>query len=362
MVDRDGQRRRLGGVVGDIGVIDNGALHTRGSTAAGSRVVALGHGGVCGRRRKWVTRRCRLRPAPGAGHVALVDRDRLDHGLRVGGRNGDVVDDVDVAGDGPTPAVAGAVALVNRGRELIGGRRRRGAGEGRGAALAAPWHSSTVTVELVSPVPRLRLLVTVVEHDTAWPPTLSGAVALIDGGPGGRCGGRNRLRKRGRSQLRGDCSREHRALDRGRHRLRRRLSLGTGVSTNVDMAGAAATATGAGWGLDSIKVAGMATSATGAGSGVDSIVASGRPTSATGAGSGLGSIAASGRTTSATGPARGSTRSRRPAGRGRRLESNQRRAPTASRWTRSPGQWNRPGASGSARTRGRRTACPRTDR
>src|SRR5436305_15324350 len=41
------------------------------------------------------------------------------------------------------------------------------------AALAAPWHSLTVTVELAVPVSRLRSLVIVVSHATAWPPTLS---------------------------------------------------------------------------------------------------------------------------------------------------------------------------------------------
>ena len=41
------------------------------------------------------------------------------------------------------------------------------------AALAAPWHSLTVTVELVIPVAWLRLLATVTSHATAWPPTLS---------------------------------------------------------------------------------------------------------------------------------------------------------------------------------------------
>jgi len=41
------------------------------------------------------------------------------------------------------------------------------------AALAAPWHSVTVTVELVSPVARLMLFVMVVSQATAWPPTLS---------------------------------------------------------------------------------------------------------------------------------------------------------------------------------------------
>jgi hypothetical protein len=41
------------------------------------------------------------------------------------------------------------------------------------AAPAAPWHSLTVTVELVTPVPRSRLLVTVTSHATASPPTLS---------------------------------------------------------------------------------------------------------------------------------------------------------------------------------------------
>jgi len=36
-----------------------------------------------------------------------------------------------------------------------------------------PWHSWTATVELATPVARLRLLVTVTWHSTAWPPTLS---------------------------------------------------------------------------------------------------------------------------------------------------------------------------------------------
>ncbi|CAN5530955.1 hypothetical protein BH20ACT2_BH20ACT2_22360 [soil metagenome] len=42
-----------------------------------------------------------------------------------------------------------------------------------GGAPAAPWHSLTVVVELVTPVARLTLLVTVTSHSTAWPPTLS---------------------------------------------------------------------------------------------------------------------------------------------------------------------------------------------
>src|SRR5688500_10350577 len=42
-----------------------------------------------------------------------------------------------------------------------------------GAAFAAPWHSRMVIVELVTPVARLMLLVTVMVHSTAWPPTLS---------------------------------------------------------------------------------------------------------------------------------------------------------------------------------------------
>jgi len=41
------------------------------------------------------------------------------------------------------------------------------------AAPAAPWHSLTISVELVSPVARSRLLVTVTVQATAWPPTLS---------------------------------------------------------------------------------------------------------------------------------------------------------------------------------------------
>jgi len=39
-------------------------------------------------------------------------------------------------------------------------------------ALAAPLHFLTVTVELVNPVARSRLLTTVTSHDTASPPTL----------------------------------------------------------------------------------------------------------------------------------------------------------------------------------------------
>ena len=42
-----------------------------------------------------------------------------------------------------------------------------------GGACAAPWHSLTVTVELLVPVARSRLLVTVTVHSTALPPTLS---------------------------------------------------------------------------------------------------------------------------------------------------------------------------------------------
>lgn len=42
-----------------------------------------------------------------------------------------------------------------------------------GGALAAPWHSLTVTFELVVPVARSRLFVTVTVHATASPPTLS---------------------------------------------------------------------------------------------------------------------------------------------------------------------------------------------
>ena len=42
-----------------------------------------------------------------------------------------------------------------------------------GGALAAPWHCLIVTVELVAPVVRSRLLVTVTAHATACPPTLS---------------------------------------------------------------------------------------------------------------------------------------------------------------------------------------------
>ena len=42
-----------------------------------------------------------------------------------------------------------------------------------GAAFAAPWHSRIVIVELVTPVARLMLLVTVTSHSTACPPTLS---------------------------------------------------------------------------------------------------------------------------------------------------------------------------------------------
>jgi hypothetical protein len=41
------------------------------------------------------------------------------------------------------------------------------------AAFAAPWHAVTVTIELVTPVTRSRLLITVTSHATAWPPTLS---------------------------------------------------------------------------------------------------------------------------------------------------------------------------------------------
>jgi hypothetical protein len=40
-------------------------------------------------------------------------------------------------------------------------------------AFAAPWHSFNVTVELVAPVARSRLLVTVTSQATASPPTLS---------------------------------------------------------------------------------------------------------------------------------------------------------------------------------------------
>jgi len=40
-------------------------------------------------------------------------------------------------------------------------------------AFAAPLHDVPVTVELVTPVERFRLFVTVTVHDTAWPPTLS---------------------------------------------------------------------------------------------------------------------------------------------------------------------------------------------
>ena len=42
-----------------------------------------------------------------------------------------------------------------------------------GAAFAAPWHSRIVPVELVTPVVKLTLLVTVMVHSTACPPTLS---------------------------------------------------------------------------------------------------------------------------------------------------------------------------------------------
>ena len=42
-----------------------------------------------------------------------------------------------------------------------------------GAAFAAPWHSRIVPLELVTPVVRLMLFVTVKVHSTAWPPTLS---------------------------------------------------------------------------------------------------------------------------------------------------------------------------------------------
>ena len=42
-----------------------------------------------------------------------------------------------------------------------------------GGALAAPWHSRTVTVELDTPVAVSRLLDTVTTHSTAWPPALS---------------------------------------------------------------------------------------------------------------------------------------------------------------------------------------------
>jgi hypothetical protein len=42
-----------------------------------------------------------------------------------------------------------------------------------GGAPAAPWHSVTVRVELVTPVARSRLLVTVTEQATACPPALS---------------------------------------------------------------------------------------------------------------------------------------------------------------------------------------------
>ena len=37
----------------------------------------------------------------------------------------------------------------------------------------APWHPRTVTVEVVTPVPRLRLFVTVTSHSVVWPPMLS---------------------------------------------------------------------------------------------------------------------------------------------------------------------------------------------
>ncbi|MEO7442268.1 MAG: hypothetical protein ABIW46_01895 [Acidimicrobiales bacterium] len=40
-------------------------------------------------------------------------------------------------------------------------------------AFAGPWHSTTVIVELVRPVARSRLLVTVTSQATPWPPTLS---------------------------------------------------------------------------------------------------------------------------------------------------------------------------------------------
>ncbi len=42
-----------------------------------------------------------------------------------------------------------------------------------GGAPAAPWHSVTVSVELVNPVARLRLLMTPTEQATACPPALS---------------------------------------------------------------------------------------------------------------------------------------------------------------------------------------------
>jgi hypothetical protein len=42
-----------------------------------------------------------------------------------------------------------------------------------GDALAAPWHSVTVRVELVTPVARSRLLMTATEQATACPPALS---------------------------------------------------------------------------------------------------------------------------------------------------------------------------------------------
>ena len=52
------------------------------------------------------------------------------------------------------------------------------------AALAAPWHSLVVTVELVVPVPRSMLLVMVVSQATACPPTLSVPLHWLTATPG----------------------------------------------------------------------------------------------------------------------------------------------------------------------------------
>src|SRR5579884_1251315 len=41
------------------------------------------------------------------------------------------------------------------------------------AALAKPWHSLTVTMDVVTPLAGSRTLVTVTSQATAWPPTLS---------------------------------------------------------------------------------------------------------------------------------------------------------------------------------------------
>ena len=42
-----------------------------------------------------------------------------------------------------------------------------------GVVFAAPWHSTMVSEELVAPLARSRLLVTVTVHAASWPPTLS---------------------------------------------------------------------------------------------------------------------------------------------------------------------------------------------